>query len=55
MHHENAPRMINLEPFDYQVVRRVTDQRGLGENGFSAGLRMIIREWQKYHLQDPLT
>jgi hypothetical protein len=31
MRHENAPRMINLEPFDYQVVRRVTDQRGFAK------------------------
>jgi hypothetical protein len=53
MRHEYVPRMINLEPSDYQVVRRVADQRGLGEKGFSAALRMIIREWQEYQLQDP--
>jgi hypothetical protein len=34
-------------------VRRVADQRGLGEKGFSAAMRMIIREWQEYQLQDP--
>jgi hypothetical protein len=53
MRHEYVPRMINLEPSDYQVVRRVADQRGLGEKGFSAALRMIIREWQEFQLQDP--
>ena len=50
---EYVPRMINLEPSDYQIVRWVADQRGLGEKGFSAALRMIIREWQEYQLQDP--
>ena len=53
MRHEYVPRMINLEPSDYQVVRRVADQRGFGEKGFSAALRMIIREWQEFQLQDP--
>ena len=36
MRREYVPRMINLEPSDYQVVRRIADQRGLGEKGFSA-------------------
>ena len=53
MRHEYVPRMINLEQSDYQVVRRVADQRGLGEKGVSAALRMIIREWQEFQLQDP--
>ncbi len=30
----------------------MADQRGLGEKGFSAALRMIIRAWQEYQLQD---
>ena len=25
----------------------------LSEKGFSAALRIIIRDWQEYHLQDP--
>ena len=53
MPHQYVPRMINLESQDYQVVRRVADQRGLGEKGFSAALRMIIREQQEYQLQNP--
>ena len=53
MPHQYVPRMINLEPQDYQVVRRVADERGLGDKGFSAAMRMIIREWQEFQLQDP--
>ena len=53
MSNQYFPRMINLESRDYQIVRRVADQRGLGEKGFSAALRMIIREWQEFQLQDP--
>ena len=52
MPHQYVPRMINLEQRDYQIVRKVADQRGLGEKGFSAALRMIIREWQEFQLQD---
>jgi hypothetical protein len=53
MSHQYIPRVINLESQDYHVVRRGADQRGLGEKGFSAALRMIIREWQEFQLQDP--
>jgi len=53
MPHHYVPRMINLESQDYQIVRRVADQRGLGEKGFSAALRMIIREWQEFQLLAP--
>ena len=45
--------MINLEQSDYQVVRRAADKRDLGEKGFSAALRMIIRERQEFQVQDP--
>jgi hypothetical protein len=31
----------------------VADPRGLGEKGLSAALRMMIREWQEYQLQNP--
>ena len=33
MRHEYVPRMINLEQSDYQVVRRVANDRGLGDKG----------------------
>ena len=57
MRREYVPRMINLEPQDYQVVRRVADQRSLSEKGFSAALRMFIREWKVLQLREiqPLT
>ena len=41
-------RMVNLEPQDYRTVRRLADEKGLGGKGFSAAVRMIIREWQAY-------
>jgi hypothetical protein len=44
MHSDYVPRLINLEQSDYQVVRRVADQRGLGEKGFSAALKRILHE-----------
>ena len=52
MPNQYIPRMINLEPSDYQVVHRVADVRGLGDKGFSAAMRMIIREWQGFQLQE---
>ncbi len=39
-------RMVNLEGRDYRLVRIVAKERGLGAKGFSAALRMIIREWE---------
>ena len=48
-----VPGMINLEQSDYNIVRRLAEERGLGEKGFSAALRMIIREWAQLQLVDP--
>jgi len=45
--------MINLEQSDYNTVRRLAEERGLGDKGFSAALRMIIREWSQLQLVDP--
>jgi hypothetical protein len=43
MRREYVSRMINLEQSDYQVVRRVADERGLGEKSFSsADLRILL-------------
>ena len=47
MQRDYVPRMINLERSDYQIVKRMAEERGLGVKGFSAALRMIIREWQE--------
>ena len=41
-------RIVNLMPQDYRTVRRLADEKGLGSKGFSAALRMIIREWQAF-------
>ena len=48
MQRERVPRMINLERSDYQIVKRMAEKRGLVDKGFSAALRMIIREWQEF-------
>ena len=39
------PRMVNLEPMDYRIIRKVMLEKGLSKKGFSAAIRMIIREW----------
>ena len=38
-------RLVNLEPLDYKIVRDYADEKGLGRKGFSAALRMILRDW----------
>ena len=47
-------RLVNLEPTDYRIVRRFADEKGLGGKGFSAALRIIIREWRSLHSPSPL-
>jgi hypothetical protein len=44
MQREYVPHMINLEHSDYPIVKHMAEKRGLGDKGFSAALRMIIRE-----------
>ena len=39
------PQMVNLEVNDVRLIRQFADHAGLGEKGFSAALRIIIREW----------
>ena len=39
-------RVVNLEPADYRTVKQFATEKGLGGKGFSAALRMIIREWR---------
>lgn len=48
---------VVLDEIDMRIIQEVADERGLGGKGFSAALRMIIREWQKnrlaaYHLTE---
>jgi hypothetical protein len=45
LHTDYIHRMVSLEKLDYRIVRQVADERGLGGKGFSAALRIIIREW----------
>ena len=40
------PRLVNLEVNDVRLIRQVASQAGLGDKGFSAALRIIIREWE---------
>jgi len=39
-------RIVNLERRDYDTIKQVAQDKGLGKKGFSAALRLIIREWQ---------
>jgi hypothetical protein len=43
-----VPRIVNFEYSDYQAVKRCAQEKGLGGKGFSAAMRLIIREWQAY-------
>ena len=43
-------RIINLEQSDYWIVQRVIQEKGLGAKGFSAAIRLIIREWASANL-----
>lgn len=38
---------VAFEPQDYETVQKVARDRNLGRRGFSAAMRMIIREWQQ--------
>jgi len=49
-------RLVKLAPQDYLTVRRLADEKCLAGKGFSAALRMIIREWdilRRAFLQKP--
>ena len=39
-------RIVNLERRDYYTIKQVAQDKSLGKKGFSAALRLIIREWQ---------
>ena len=40
-------RIVNLERRDYDLIKQVAQDKGLGKKGFSAALRLIIREWKE--------
>ena len=41
----NIPRMINLNPVDYRIIRNYAKEKGLGKKSFSIALSLIIRDW----------
>ena len=53
MHTDYIHRMVSLEKLDYRIVRQAADERGLGGKGFSAALRLIIREWNALNQRSP--
>ena len=42
---EYVRRIVNLERSDYDLVKQYAKDCGLGSRGFSASVRLIIREW----------
>jgi hypothetical protein len=44
-------RSVNLEPLDYHIVCRLARRKGLGKRGFSAALRLILRDWARLEAQ----
>ena len=40
------PQMVNLEVNDVRLIRQVAEEQKFGSKGFSAALRLIIRDWQ---------
>ena len=43
------PQMVNLEVNDVRLIRQVVEEQKLGDKGFSAALRLIIRDWHSKH------
>lgn len=46
-------RIINFEASDWAIIQRVAREKGLGDKGYSATLRFILREWANEHLPTP--
>ena len=43
------PQIVNLEVNDVRLIRQVAEEQKFGSKGFSAALRLIIRDWQSKH------
>jgi len=43
------PQIVNLEVNDVRLIRQVAKEQKLGDKGFSAALRLIIRDWHSQH------
>ena len=37
--------MVNLEAVEYRIIRQFAEEKGLSRKGFSAALRIIVRDW----------
>jgi hypothetical protein len=48
-------RSVALEDVDIETVDKLAEEKGLGARGFSAALRMIIREWIGYESRFRIT
>jgi hypothetical protein len=46
---------VAFEPQDYDAVVALAQEKGLGSRGFSAAVRMIIREWQTEQMRKALS
>jgi hypothetical protein len=44
-------RIVNLERRDYDTIKKVAHEKGLGGKGFSAAHRLIIREWETFTIK----
>jgi hypothetical protein len=40
--------MVNLHKTEEAIIQRCAEKKGLGTKGFSAALRLIVREWDDY-------
>ena len=45
---------VVLEPLDVEIINGFVETKGLGGKGFSAALRMIIREWAEMNRVQPV-
>jgi len=49
---ELVTRNVALEPTDDNIVAGVVKRYGLGERGYSAAMRIIIRQWAEINSVD---
>lgn len=50
---EYMTKNVVLEPVDYNIIDIEREKRGLGRKGFSAALRIIVREWKELTAPTP--
>ena len=42
---------VALAPLDIKIIDNLAEKKGLGRRGFSAALRIIVREWAENRFQ----